>query len=75
MVSKSRGNRPRGSRTFQGGVIFNLEEHAGKWVATQRGQILAVAKTLDELEAALDKVGVGNDVVLTRVPTSGDFAL
>jgi len=56
-------------------VVFSLRDHAGKWVATQRGRILATDTSLEHLEAILDEMGVGSDVVLTKVPKSGDFAL
>jgi len=82
MAARGRGKRPHGRASSGaaagrrgGGVVFSLRDHAGKWVATQRGRILATDTSLEHLEAILDEMGVGSDVVLTKVPKSGDFAL
>lgn len=56
-------------------VVFDVRKYGGKWVATQRGAVIAASVSLEEVERILDEAGVGNDVVLTKVPRSGDFAL
>jgi hypothetical protein len=56
-------------------VVFDLLKHGGKWVATQRGVIVAASTSLENLERVLDDAGVGDDVVLTKVPASGDFVI
>jgi hypothetical protein len=67
--------RSRGLSLAHHGVTFDLARHGGKWVATQRGSIIAARETLEALERFLDEAGIGYDIVMTKVPKSGDLAL
>ena len=78
---KPRRPRTRGPRKAQDSpwpsdmLILDIEKHGGRWVASQRGKVVAVADSFTDIELKVAALGIANDVILTRVPRTGAIAL
>jgi hypothetical protein len=80
MVSKARGQRAKGRSAKSahahlppGAVILDIDKYGGRWIATRFGKVMAVADSYKELDKKVVKLGIENEVIFTRVPTTGAF--
>jgi hypothetical protein len=55
--------------------LFDTEKYGGRWVATRHGTVMAVGDSFSELDAEVRRLGIENEVVLTRVPRTGAVLL
>ena len=56
-------------------LVLDADRYGGRWIATLRGHVVASGLDLVEVNKSLDAMGFGGDVILTRVPRSGDVVL
>jgi hypothetical protein len=73
--AKTRGHRQglaEGARPLR---TFDTSKHGGKWVATRRGEVVAVGDSFADVDAEVRRRGIENDVILTRVPRTGAVLL
>lgn len=54
-------------------LVLDIDKYGGRWIASQRGRVVAVGDSYAEVEAAVRKLGIEDDVILTSVPTTGAF--
>jgi len=54
-------------------LVLDIDKYGGRWIASQRGRIVAVGDSYEEIDAAVKKLGIEDDVILTQVPTTGAF--
>lgn len=55
-------------------LILDIKKYGGRWIASQRGKIVAVGDSYEEIDLAVRKLGIKDDVILTQVPTTGALA-
>jgi hypothetical protein len=54
-------------------LVLDIDKYGGRWIASQRGKIVAVGDSYAEIDATVRKLGIEDDVILTSVPTTGAF--
>ena len=51
--------------------MLDVTKYGGKWIATRHGKVVAAGETFGEVDSEVRRMGLENDVILTRVPRSG----
>lgn len=82
MASRTRGGTTRrrsGARASlhapAGRLLLDAKKYGGKWVATRKGDVVAVGRTFAEVDEAVCEMGIQDEVILTRVPEAGALVL
>jgi hypothetical protein len=79
MVTKAQGQRAR-SRNHKpaphanlppGAIVMDIKKYGGRWIATRRGKVMAVADSYKQLDLKVVDMGIENEVIFTQVPKSG----
>jgi hypothetical protein len=76
-ASKRAGRRNGAAATGRTPVplVLDADRYGGRWIATLGGHVVATGENLVELNRSLDEKGFGTDVILTKVPRTGDIVL
>jgi len=71
--SKSRSPKSAHAHLPPGAIIMDIDKYGGRWIATRFGKVMAVADSYKELDKKVVELGIENEVIFTRVPTTGAF--
>ena len=82
MVAKARRGSERVAKSLHGRqaapggrLVLDIDRYGGKWIATRQGAVVADGDSYSEVAAAVDRLGLRDQVILTLVPTTGAIVL
>ena len=70
---RHRASAPKAAQAVP--LVLDADRYGGQWIATLKGHVVAFGPSLIEVNRSLDASGFGSDVILTRVPRTGDVVL
>jgi hypothetical protein len=69
-TGRRNGRTPRGELPA-GAVVLDTKRYGGRWIATRRGKVMAVADSYSALDEKVVGMGIEDEVIFTHVPKSG----
>jgi len=63
--------KPAHANLPPGAVVLDVKKYGGRWIATRRGKVMAVADSYKELDKKVVDLRIETEVIFTQVPKSG----